>query len=98
MSDEKYIYSRFSIYLMANPDATKEEFLEETGATIKDWYNTKARVVGLTLRDKGVRLPHSKSIVWLMTHSEATKAEYVRAGFHPDCPKIYPCHLSNFFL
>jgi hypothetical protein len=84
MSDEKTVYSKFSVYLMANPDATKKEFLEETGATVKDWYNTKARVTGLTLRDKGIRLPHSKSIVWLMTNPDATKAEYVRTGFHPD--------------
>jgi hypothetical protein len=84
MSDEKYIFSRYSIYLMAHPDATREEFLADTGAAIKDWYNTKARVAGVTLRDKGVRLPHSKSIVWLMTHPEATKAEYVSAGYNPD--------------
>lgn len=84
MSGKKTVYSRFSIYLMANPDATQKEFLEETGATIKDWYNSRARVSGLTLRDKGIRLPHSKSIVWLMVHPESTKAEYVKAGFHPD--------------
>jgi hypothetical protein len=84
MSDEKVVYSRYSIYLMANPDATKQEFFQETDGTLKDWYNTKTRVAGLTLRDKGVRLPHSKSIVWLMTHSDATKSEYVKAGFHPD--------------
>jgi hypothetical protein len=84
MFDEKNVYSRFSIYLMANPDATKKEFLEETKGTAKDWYNAKQRVVGLTLRDKGIRLPHSKSIVWLMTHSDATKSEYLNAGFHPD--------------
>jgi hypothetical protein len=84
MSDEKTVYSRYSIYLMAHPDATKAEFFEETNGTIKDWYNTKARVAGLTLRDKGVRLPHSKAIVWMMTHSDATKSEYVKAGFHPD--------------
>jgi hypothetical protein len=84
MSSEKIVYSRYSIYLMANPDATKKEFLEETGATVKDWYNSKARVAGLTLRDKGIGLPRSKSIVWLMVHPESTKAEYVKAGFHPD--------------
>jgi hypothetical protein len=84
MSAEKTVYSRFSIYLMAHPDATKKEFLTETGATVKDWYNTKSRTAGLTLRDKGVRLPHSKGIVWLMTHSDATKGEYVNAGFNPE--------------
>lgn len=84
MSKQNIVVSRYSLYLMAHPDATKHEFMQDTGGKIKDWYNSRDRVSGDTLRDRGVRLPHSKSIVYLMINPEATKEQYVKAGFNPE--------------
>ncbi len=84
MSKQNIVVSRYSLYLMAHPDATRHEFMMDTGGKIKDWYNTRDRVTGDTLRDRGVRLPHSKSIVYLMINPEATKEQYVKAGFNAE--------------
>lgn len=78
------VVSKFSLYLMANPDATRQDFMLDTGGKIKDWYNSRDRVAGDTLRDRGVRLPHSKSIIYLMMNPKATKEQYSKAGFNPD--------------
>jgi len=84
MSKQNIVVSRYSLYMMAHPDATRHEFMMDTGGKIKDWYNTRDRVAGDTLRDRGVRLPHSKSIVYLMINPEATKEQYVKAGFNAE--------------
>jgi len=84
MSKQNIVVSKYSLYLMAHPDATRNEFMTDTGGKVKDWYNTRDRVSGNTLRDRGVRLPHSKSIVYLMINPEATKEQYVKAGFNPE--------------
>lgn len=83
-SRQNLIVSRYSIYLMANPDATRQEFMLDTGGKIKDWYNSRDRVRGDTLRDRGVRLPHSKGIIYMMINPKATKEMYVKAGFSPE--------------
>lgn len=83
-SRQNLIVSRYSLYLMANPDATRQEFMLDTGGKIKDWYNSRDRVRGDTLRDRGVRLPHSKGIIYMMINPKATKEMYVKAGFNPE--------------
>ena len=35
------VVSRFSLYLMANPDASHQDFILDTGGKIKDWDNAK---------------------------------------------------------
>lgn len=78
---QNIVVSRYSIYLMANPDATRQEFMLDTGGKVKDWYNSRDRVRGDTLRDRGVRLPHSKGIIYMMINPKSTKEQYVKAGF-----------------
>lgn len=84
MGKENIIISRFALYLIANPDATKQEFMADTGGNSKDWDNHRARVRGRTLRDRNIRLPHSKGIIHMMINPETTKAQYVKAGFNAD--------------
>jgi len=101
------IQSPFSLYLMVRPDATKEEFMQDTGGLLKDWYNTKNRITGHSLRDKGVRLPHSKAIIWLMINPRATKEEYIAQGFsqdnfYPNCTRaldlLKACNAATTFI
>lgn len=72
------------IYMMAYPSATLEEFIKDTGGNEKDFENCVYRQRtkdSLTFKELGIRVPHSKGIVYMMVHSRSTKEEYVKAGF-----------------
>jgi len=72
------------IYMMAYPSATLEDFIQDTGGNAKDFENCVYRQKTknyLTFKELGIRVPHSKGIVYMMVHSTATKEEFVKAGF-----------------